>query len=159
MNYRIGLFRNFYVILVLLILLGCSEKDPVGIKWKFEGAFKDPSKYSRTNFSGPIITDNIVYFGTNGQLYALDLETGGEKWKFRAIPQYGPRFFIMSDELIGVWSYDNLYAIDAKTGQQKWVFKCKEKFSNVFIVAYNIVYIGIKEGLSGQGHALPLGMS
>ena len=36
-------------------------------------------------FSSPGISDDIVYFGSDdGYLYAVDIQTGEEKWKFQA---------------------------------------------------------------------------
>lgn len=157
MNKRIGLFRRFYIILLLLLLSACSEKDPIGMKWKFKGTFK-PINYLNQGFSGPIVTDNIVYFGTKGQLYSLDIEKGREKWMFKAgHPEWGPDFFVMSDEIIGVWSKNTLHAVDATTGQEKWIFTCKGVGRISPIVSDGVVYLGRRGERGGRSCAFICG--
>lgn len=78
--------------------------------------------------SSPIVnmdsSDGIVYFGSSdGNLYALDAQTGSLRWKFKTggIIHSSPALF---DGVVYIGSWDTyLYAIDAKTGEQKWKFK------------------------------------
>jgi len=74
--------------------------------------------------SSPVVVKGAVYFGSgDGNLYALDAETGQLRWKFHtgdvvhASPAYarGALYF-------GSWdSY--FYAVDAATGRLKWRFQ------------------------------------
>jgi outer membrane protein assembly factor BamB len=51
-----------------------KEKSP--LKWKF----KTKGKF----FSSPTLSDGVVYFGSSdNHLYAVDIKTGEEKWKFK----------------------------------------------------------------------------
>ena len=65
-----------------------------------------------------------VYFGsTDGNFYAVDAESGAQKWKFEAQEpdsvDAGGR-----GEVVYFGAYDgNFYAVDAATGALKWKFK------------------------------------
>lgn len=86
------------------------------VKWKFH---TDGSV-----FSSPAVTNGVVYVGSgDGNLYAVNQETGALKWKFptgsrvasSAAVDGGVAFFA---------SYDgNFYAVDTATGKKKWSFK------------------------------------
>lgn len=147
MNERIGLFKNFHIILLLFLISACSEKDPIGMKWKFKGTFKEAHNFDR-GYSRLIVTDNTVYFGAKGQLYALDIENGREKWKFKSVPEdatNGPRFFLMSKEIIGVWIINTLHAVDAIKGQEKWIFPYMGRRRTSPMVLDGLVYFGTSE--------------
>jgi eukaryotic-like serine/threonine-protein kinase len=79
---------------------------------------------------GPIVgsaavADGTVYMGSaDNFLYALDQETGKEKWKFKTL---GGRAIAstpaVADGLVYVEGFDGiLYALAADTGAQKWMF-------------------------------------
>ena len=86
------------------------------VKWKFH---TDGSV-----FSSPAVVNGVVYIGSgDGNLYAVDQETGALKWKFPTGSRVtsspavdgGVAFFT---------SYDgNFYAVDTATGKKKWSFK------------------------------------
>ncbi len=70
--------------------------------------------------SSPCLVNGVVYFGSyDRKLYALDAQTGSEKWSFttNAI-ESSPAF---GDGTIYVGSHDNnTYAINADTGALEW---------------------------------------
>jgi glucose dehydrogenase len=75
------------------------------------------------------ITNNTVYIGSwDSYLYALDAETGQEKWKFKAGEDpiiHNQQGFesspAVADRIVYVGCRDgHLYAIDAATGRKKW---------------------------------------
>lgn len=78
--------------------------------------------------SSPLVTGEdkelTVYFGSSdGNLYALDANTGGLKWKFKTngIIHTSPS---LHNGKVYVGSWDNyLYAVDAKTGKEIWKYK------------------------------------
>jgi len=104
--------------------------------------------------SSPVVAQGMVYFGSgDGNLYALDAETGALRWKFatgdvvHSSPAYdaGTLYF-------GSWdSY--LYAVDAATGQKKWQFKTGEDslihnqvgFQGSPAVVNGVVYVGCRD--------------
>lgn len=85
------------------------------IKWKFPTGDRI--------VSSPVIQDNIIYFGSDdGNVYAVDAETGRQVWKQKT---KGPVSSspAVADGSVFVASYDGkFYAFDAKTGTLKWKF-------------------------------------
>jgi outer membrane protein assembly factor BamB len=86
------------------------------IKWKFHTGGQV--------ISSPAIVNGTAYVGsTDGNLYAVDLESGTERWKFAT------KVRVVSSPAVdgGVvyfGSYDgNFYALDAASGQVKWKFQ------------------------------------
>ena len=74
--------------------------------------------------SSPAIVGGVVYVGSNdGNLYAVDQETGTQKWKFPT----GARVTsspAIEDGLIYFGSYDgNFYAVEAAAGKLRWKFR------------------------------------
>ncbi len=88
------------------------QKEPK-LKWKFAtgGAVK----------SSPVICDGTVFIGSDdGNLYALDLETGKQIWQYKAGAAilsspaiYGGTVFFTNPK--------GLHALDAKTGKKIWM--------------------------------------
>ena len=104
------------------------------------------------------MSDGALYVGSgDGYLYALDAQTGQEKWKFAAgkVDTSSPA---VADGVVYFGSYDDeggaLYAVDAKSGRQKWKFS--EALANAHwgysspAVSDGVVYVGT----SGEGGAL-----
>jgi outer membrane protein assembly factor BamB len=87
-----------------------------GIKWTFHTQGEV--------ISSPAIVNGVVYVGSNdGNLYAIDQQTGSQKWKFPT----GARVTsspAVANGLVYFSSYDgNFYAIDAATGKLQWKFR------------------------------------
>jgi outer membrane protein assembly factor BamB len=81
--------------------------------------------------SSPVVDDNqnpAVYFGSSdGNLYALDAQTGKEKWRFQTggIIHSSPAF---NNGTVYFGSWDTyFYAVNAETGKEKWKFKTKDQ--------------------------------
>jgi len=78
--------------------------------------------------SSPIVEttnkNTTVYFGSSdGNLYALDADSGSLKWKFKTngIIHTSPALY---NSTVYITSWDTyLYAIDATSGKEKWKFK------------------------------------
>jgi eukaryotic-like serine/threonine-protein kinase len=86
-----------------------------GLKWKFH-----------TNgyvFSSPAISGGVAYVGsTDGNLYAVDLQSGAEKWKFKTQARITSSPTVESG-VVYFGSYDgHFYAVDAASGKEKWKF-------------------------------------
>jgi len=73
----------------------------------------------------PAIDEGIVYFGCDNYfLYALDVETGKEIWKFRAGDCAGNYPPVVAGEFVFFGSYDGyLYMLKKKSGELVWRFK------------------------------------
>jgi outer membrane protein assembly factor BamB len=86
------------------------------VKWKFHTA--------GMVISSPAVVGGLVYVGsTDGNLYAVDRDSGVQKWKFDAKSR------VVSSPAVAKGAvyfsaYDgNFYAIDAVSGQLKWKFQ------------------------------------
>ena len=87
-----------------------------GVKWKFHTG--------GLIISSPAIANGLAYVGsTDGNLYAVDLNSGAMKWKFetKARVVSSPA---VAGGLVYFSSYDGwFFAVDALTGKFKWKFK------------------------------------
>ncbi|MCK5023083.1 MAG: PQQ-like beta-propeller repeat protein [Candidatus Aenigmarchaeota archaeon] len=77
----------------------------------------------------PVIDEGVVYFGCDNYfLYALDIETGKEIWKFKSGGCAGNYHPVVVDNIVFFGSYDGyLYAINKKTKKLEWKFKTGDK--------------------------------
>jgi eukaryotic-like serine/threonine-protein kinase len=74
--------------------------------------------------SSPSVWNGVVYFGSgDGNIYALDANSGALKWKFQTgdVVHSSPA---IADGTLFIGSWDRyLYALDAASGKEKWRFK------------------------------------
>lgn len=121
-------------------------------KWRFKGE-------GTSVHSAPAVADGVVYFAGGlsyvavstpvmepGHLFAVDLQTGREVWRFRTgAPVYAAP--AVADGTVYFTSWDrHLYAVDAKTGQEKWRFRTGAKEYASPVVADGVVYFGGESG-------------
>jgi len=137
-----------------------STKGVVGnfftIKWKLKtGKYlsneaSNDSEYVSWIRSTPIIYGRVIYFGaSDGYLYAVDIDTGKEIWKF----QTGNCFDntpVIGEETIYAINRSNgyLYSINLKTGKENWKLKVYGSQSTP-AYANGVLYFGsdsIEEG-------------
>jgi outer membrane protein assembly factor BamB len=85
------------------------------LKWKFPTGERI--------VSSPVFQDKAIYFGgDDGNIYALDSETGRQIWK-RATGGPVPCTPAVANGIVYAASYDGkFYALEAKTGAIKWKF-------------------------------------
>jgi outer membrane protein assembly factor BamB len=140
------------------------------LKWKFETAGE--KRYAGRNLHGlrPVnetmpdpwdfflssaaVWNGTVYFGSgDGNIYALDADSGKLKWKFQTGDVVHSSPAIM-DGILFVGSWDTyLYALDAITGKEQWRFKTGDDpaiHNHVGIqsspaVAEGVVYFGCRD--------------
>ncbi len=137
-------------------------KTPTGGEKRFEAKGLDGTQPQNQTFadpydiflSSPVVANGAVYFGSgDGNLYALDAETGDVRWKFQtgdvvhASPAYGAGTLYF-----GSWdSY--FYAVDASTGKEKWRFHGGEDplvhnqvgFQSSPTIVDGVVYTGCRD--------------
>ncbi|MCL4473668.1 MAG: PQQ-binding-like beta-propeller repeat protein [Actinobacteria bacterium] len=93
-----------------------NMQQTASLRWKFQA--KDDVK------STPIMCDGLVYIGTHdGYVYAVDVETGKEKWKLKADGPTISSSISIFDGTIYFGSGNFLYAADAKSGRVVWKFE------------------------------------
>jgi len=86
------------------------------VKWKFHTG--------GLVVSSPAVTDGTVFVGsTDGNLYAIDRESGVQKWKF-AVKSRVVSSPAVSSGIVYITAYDgNFYAVDSGSGLLKWKFQ------------------------------------
>jgi outer membrane protein assembly factor BamB len=87
-----------------------------GVKWTF---------HTRGEvISSPAIANGVVYVGSNdGNLYAIDQQTGSKKWSFATDARITSSPAV-ADGLVYCSSYDgNFFAVNAMNGKLKWKFR------------------------------------
>ena len=110
-------------------------------KWEYEHKIPQTSLFGSSSVSDkmhamPALGDGLVYFGTDGgYLFALDVTTGAEKWRYlpdqpttfipfikeQSAPVYaGPA--VAGKRVIFAGTADKIYALDAVTGKPDWQF-------------------------------------
>ena len=88
-----------------------------GTKWTF--------KTDGPVIGSPAIANGVVYIGSiDGNMYALDQETGKQKWKFKTLASRQVTSSpTIANSLVYFGGFDGiLYAVDAQTGAMKWNF-------------------------------------
>ena len=85
------------------------------VKWKFPTGNRI--------IASPVIDGRLIYFGSDdGNVYAVDSETGHQIWKTKTRGPVSATPAI-ANGMVYVGSYDgNFYALDASTGELKWKF-------------------------------------
>jgi outer membrane protein assembly factor BamB len=77
---------------------------------------------------GPVVSsatcaNGVIYFGSSGtdyNIYAVDANTGAQKWKFQTGFEHYSSVAVYGNKVITGADDGNVYAIDANTGQQVW---------------------------------------
>jgi outer membrane protein assembly factor BamB len=71
--------------------------------------------------AAPLIRDGVVYAGCgDGILYALELATGKERWRYDAKEEVGTTPVLAGGLIFFATLQDTLFAVDAKTGEWRW---------------------------------------
>jgi outer membrane protein assembly factor BamB len=94
---------------------GTAPRQFHGVKWKFATGNRV--------ISSPVISGKALYFGgDDGNVYAVDSETGRQIWKTKTRGPVPATPAVVNGTLY-VGSYDgNFYALNADTGALKWKF-------------------------------------
>ncbi len=87
-----------------------------GVKWTFHTHGEV--------ISSPAIVDGVVYIGSNdGNLYAIDQQTGSQKWSFSTEARITSSPAV-ANGLVYFSSYDgNFYAVETTSGRLRWKFR------------------------------------
>jgi eukaryotic-like serine/threonine-protein kinase len=104
--------------------------------------------------SSPVVWNGAVYFGSgDGNVYALEANSGKLKWKFQTgdVVHASPA---IADGVLYIGSWDSyFYALDAASGKEKWRFKTGDDPSihnqvgiqSSAAVANGVVYFGCRD--------------
>lgn len=93
--------------------------------------------------SSPIVVHGTVYVGSmDGHLYAVDHETGKERWKFPTLGKIRSTP-VVDDGTVYFGSWDgHLYAVDAANGELRWRFDTGGIIQSSAAVAGGMVVVG-----------------
>ena len=85
----------------------------------------------------------MVYFGSyDNHIYAVDAETGGERWRFETGDSVHSSPAVADGVLYSGSRDGNLYAVNIQTGEEKWRFRTEGKVKSSPSVAGGVVYFG-----------------
>jgi len=93
--------------------------------------------------AGPVVANDIVYFGANnGYIHAVDANSGELIWKNRT----GGVIIassVVHNGILYIGSFDQyFYAMDAKTGEILWKFRTNERLAAGSTVTDDCIYLG-----------------
>ncbi len=94
-------------------------------------------------FSSPLVSPPYIYVGSpDGNLYALDVNSGTIRWSFITQAQVLSSPIMYGGNVI-IGSNDNyLYCIDTAAKQPRWMFKTNDRIISSPAAANQVVYIG-----------------
>lgn len=96
--------------------------------------------------ASPAIADRTVYLANGFSVFAIDADTGTQRWKF-AMEYAGESSPTVVDGVVYVASKENrLYALDAETGEQRWFYKTDGLLFGSPSVSSESVVIGGDDG-------------
>ena len=129
-------------------------------KWEYEHKIPQTGLFGSSSVpdnmhATPALGDGLVYFGTDGgYLFALDVTTGAEKWRYlpeqtatfipfikeQSTPVYaGPE--VAGKLVIFAGTANKIYALDAATGKLTWEFDAGSRVWATPLVVNDTVYI------------------
>lgn len=138
--------RPLLLVLLLILLLpllfsGCARRDnwiafrgeggrghtanpmppPLGVRWKLQLQTDQMRAFA---FNNLVIKDNVMYFGsTDGNFYAMDIETGYMRWVFKTGAPVNSIPYA-DDEYVYFGSNDgHAYAVSQEDGTELWRFQ------------------------------------
>ena len=130
--------RNFYAVDAAT---GKEKWRYVAPEWKGqpdEGPMGGIALREEGAASAPAVSGGTVYFGAwNNAIYAVDAQTGQQKWKYSpekdnyiypqiAISEGNVLFVTEVQPGQGSMGYNNFYSLDSESGNEKWSFKTGE---------------------------------
>ncbi|MEA2553187.1 MAG: hypothetical protein QOJ65_1363 [Fimbriimonadaceae bacterium] len=107
-----------------LASIACAQFDgPTPLAWRWV-----PSGVDEAPDGSPLVIDKTVYLASGPRIYALDVATGNEKWKFPAEGAKGMFFaqpVVSGNTLVNFTDAGWFYAADVATGKQKWTYELR----------------------------------
>lgn len=122
-----------------------DKNNGVGI-WTFDSGLNSNSGFFNQFYASPTVYKNTIIASTYTTLYALDKESGSEKWSYRrSVGGIESSPFIYKDHIyIGIRNNGNgeLLCLDANDGSVKWVYILPNNTTTSPIVFEDTIYIG-----------------
>ena len=139
----IGMKRMLSVGLAVSAFAAFSYADfdgPAPLAWRWVQA-------TNTSPAGsPVVQDGTVYTAVGSRMYALDKETGNQKWKFPLVDPIAGAFkstvILTNGMAIAAANNKSIYAVDAKTGESKWSYTATAPIYREPVLAGNLLVFG-----------------
>src|SRR6266550_564182 len=114
---------------------GTGPREFHRVKWKFPTGARV--------VGSPVIQDKVIYFGSDdGNVYAVDAESGQQIWKTTTRGPV-PCTPAIDHGTVYVGSYDgNLYSLDANSGALRWKFRTGDVVHASPAIANGVAYVG-----------------
>ncbi len=94
---------------------------PLGIKWKLK--LQEGSRTSKS-FNNPVVIGDSIYFGSSdGNFYALDIDSGYMEWVFQTNAAINSVPFADKKAVYFGSNDGGMYAVDRKTGSLLWRYE------------------------------------
>lgn len=107
--------------------------------------------------TAPVVAEDTVYVGAdNGNLYAIDVSDGSERWQFETGQEIQSTPAV-ADGTVYFGSNDGyVYAVNAADGSEAWQYEAFDQVASSPVVRNDTVYIGsgIPSFIEGRVHAL-----
>lgn len=99
--------------------------------------------------SSAAIAGGAAYFGvSNGEVHAVDMQTGKLRWKYKASEAMGESSPAVHAGIVYIGDLmGSIHAIDAATGKAKWTMKTGGEIKSSPVVAEGKVLIGSYDGI------------
>jgi outer membrane protein assembly factor BamB len=147
------IFTHFKVLVFLLLCVECAYGQK-SIAWRF--------KIKQPIFSSPVASEGVVFFGgLDSTVYAVDIQTGAQKWKLRTNGEIRSNLVLHNNQLYLAGGNGVLSCIDKNTGKALWrvifdynaLFLAERRydFADYYhsspLIHNNIIYLGSGDGL------------
>ncbi len=94
-----------------------------------------------------IATGGLLYIATARGLYALDAESGAERWVYPTELPLGNSPTVIGDTAYVAGQDRRVHAVNVQTGQRKWIFEADSGFDTSPLVMDGQLFIGSRGGV------------
>lgn len=113
---------------------------PLSLSWEFTA-----SKFDN-NPASPVVAKGVCYFASGDRVYAVDLETGAQKWKYpvdQGLSGSVKDTPAVCDGMVYFGAGDgNLYCLDADTGAFQWAYQTRGSIRCSPVILDGVIYFG-----------------
>ena len=156
--------RFLCLLLVLLFLGACGQNrdwimfrgeqgqgatanrltPPLGIKWKLR--LQPKPTYA---FNNPVVVGNTIFFGsTDGNFYALDIESGYMRWVYKTEGAINSVPFAHKDRIYFGSNDGKVYAVSQEDGEEIWSFQTDSTVQSTIVVYEDLVVFSSDGGIT-----------
>ncbi len=116
---------------------------PLGIKWKLRLQEKEEPTFA---FNNPVVLGNTIFFGsTDGNFYALDIESGYMRWVYKTRGAINSIPFADQENIYFGSNDGKVYAVAQDDGREVWSFQTDSTVQST-VVRYQDLIIFSSDG-------------